>query len=102
MEYPDMKQPWDVQAHWLVNYFQGLAEREGEKGIPWMLGLFMATHWMKLIQEPCLDLEEARLFLQALEAERPKQGTGWPDLWWRVKSWIAVKEQSSDSVMGSE
>ena len=94
MENPDMNQPWEVQANWLIDYFYELARREGSEGARWVLGLFMSKHWMKLIAETRPDLEEAGLFLQALEAERQNQGTGWSDLWCRVKQWLAEKEQA--------
>ena len=89
-----MKEPWDVQAHEMIGYFQSLAERQGDEGTKWLLGLFMARHWMRLITEPYGDLEEARLFLRALEAERPHHGSGWHDLSIRVRYWIDEQERA--------
>lgn len=94
MEYPDGKQPWMVQAEWLVGYFEGLANREKEDANSWVLGLFMAKNWMRLLGEAQVNLEEAKLFLRALEAERTKQGSGWSDLWYRVRYWTEEIEKA--------
>ncbi len=94
MEYPNGKQPWVVQADWLVGYFEALANREGEEATSWVLGLFMAKNWLRLLGESQVNLEEVKLFLRTLEAERLKQGTGWSDLWVRVRYWIEELEQA--------
>ena len=78
------------QAQELVEYFQRTLKTMGEK---WALGLFMARQWLRIVNEPRPDLEELKLMLRALEAEKDNQGVRWWDLYWRVKVLIEIIEQ---------
>lgn len=84
--------PLSDQANYFVNYYQGLVNT---KGSDWLLGLYMAKQWVKFLNEPRPDSQELQLFLRTLEAERAKQGSGWSDLWCRVRNWMAAMEQPS-------
>lgn len=68
----------------IVDYYQRLADTEGPQ---WLLGLFMAKHWLALLRAETVDKEEVLLFVQTLEAEKMKQGSGWLDLFIRVRIW---------------
>lgn len=81
------------QAHELIQYFQHNVEFNGEV---WVLGLFMAKQWLRILNEQNPDLEELKLMLRALEAEKNNQGMSWWDLYWRVKVLIdEITEQGS-------
>ena len=72
------------QAKQLIQYFQGLVDRQGAK---WLLGLYMAKQWLKMLGEKHPTPEEIGLFLRVMEAERPNQGSGWSDLYFHVQYW---------------
>lgn len=74
----------------MVDYFQRTLEAAGEK---WALGLFIAKQWLRIVNEPRPDVEELKLMVRALEAEKDKQGVRWWDLYWRVKVLIEIIEQ---------
>jgi hypothetical protein len=80
------------QAQELVEYYQRTLKTVGEK---WTLGLFMARQWLRIVSEPRPDLEELKLMLRALEAEKDNQGVRWWDLYWRVKVLIEIIEQDA-------
>jgi hypothetical protein len=73
----------------VVNYFQKLVD---DKGDQWLLGLFMAKQWLRLLESGHYDPDEVSLFIRTLEAERLRQGSGWSDLYIRVKRWAAEIE----------
>lgn len=79
------------QAHELIQYFQKQLEHDGEK---WALGLFMANHWLRIAGEQNPDLEELKLMLKVLEAEKDNQGMSWWDLHSRVKALIEIIESN--------
>lgn len=81
------------QAQELVSYFQRTLEAVGEK---WALGLFMAEQWLRIVNEPRPNVEELKLMLRALEAEKDNQGVRWWDLYWRVKVLIEIIEQDGE------
>lgn len=81
---------FEEQATNIVEYYQGLAD--GENGARWRLGLFMAEHWLHLLRDSTWSVQSAKLFLQALESERINQGSGWTDLWLRVRNWMETVE----------
>jgi hypothetical protein len=82
--------PWEQQAADFVRYYDVCYERRGDAN--WLLGLFMAQQWCRMVSTPLPDLQEARLLLQVLEAERRNQGTAWSDLYFRVGRWIGELE----------
>src|SRR5437868_2332516 len=87
--------PLEEQANYLVNYYQSLCDRQNDE--PWLLGLYMAKQWLRYLNEPEHDLEELKLFVRALESQRQSQGSGWSDLWIRVRNWVARIEQREPS-----
>lgn len=91
---------WAEQAGDFILYYDICSE--GRSGPIWLLGLFMAKQWLRLIKDPPLDLHEAKLMLKVLEAERPNQGSAWSDLYFRVMKWISEVEASSDKTASDE
>lgn len=79
------------QAHNIVEYFQRTLEASGEK---WALGLFMAKQWLRIVSEQNSDLEELKLMLRALNAEKDNQGMGWWELYCYVKALIELIESN--------
>jgi hypothetical protein len=78
---------WEDQANYLISYYQSLWERESDT--KWLLGLYMAKRWLGYLRESP-NMEEVALFVRVLEAERDNQGSGWSDLLFRVRNWIAI------------
>ncbi|MBI3468347.1 MAG: hypothetical protein HY000_35550 [Planctomycetes bacterium] len=85
--------PWADQARDFVLYYDICADRPS--GGLWLLGLFMAQQWARLIGDPQNHLDEARLMLRVLEAERTKQGSAWSDMFFRVRKWVGQVERES-------
>jgi hypothetical protein len=83
--------PIEDQANFLIDYHQSLWELQ--KDTHWLLGLYMAKQWLRYLKEPQLDIEELRLFVQALESQSRSQGSAWADLRSRVTNWVAKVEQ---------
>src|SRR5579883_592219 len=86
---------WRQQCDNFIVYYKILSERE--KGAEWLLGLFMATQWRRLLNETSPDLDELRLLADALNAERHRQGTAWCDLHLRVSRWIDELERAKEN-----
>jgi hypothetical protein len=52
----------------------------------------MAQQWLRLIGDPHNEdnhLDEGRLLLRVLEAERERQGSAWSDLYFRVQKGLS-------------
>jgi len=85
----------EEQANWLVHYYQSLCDAQGH--VSWSLGLYMAKQWLRYLHEAEPDVEELRLFCQALESQRQSQGSGWTDLFDRVRRWIRTIDPREDN-----
>ncbi len=83
------KATWLEQAQWFVSYYERVAANEGSA---WLLGLFMAKQWLRLLPQPQRDIEELHLFVKVLEAERLNQGSGWSDMYFRARKWVEEVE----------
>jgi len=81
----DTSKTWAEQADDFVLYYDACAANQGAS---WLLGLFMAQQWRGLIDAPQASVDEAKLLVRVLEAERASQGTGWSDLYFRVIKWL--------------
>ena len=80
------------QASYLIDYYQSLVDRDTADKDSWLLGLYMARQWLRYLNEPQHDREELALFIQTLESQRQIQGSGWGDLLFRVRNWVAQIE----------
>lgn len=90
---PDSSSSWEDRALRLIDYYRRLVD--GDNGDRWKLGLFMAHYWLSLLQQTEYRAEPVRVFLQALEAERMNQGSGWVDLWLNVRNWADDSDRTS-------
>ncbi len=89
-EWPFGKQAALKLAERSINYYQNLVD---EHGAVWLLGLFMAKQWQRLLNEASDNLEELQLLARTMEAERMNQGSEWHHMWNCVKNRITEGEQ---------
>ncbi len=77
----------------LICYFQGLLSSHHS----FRLGLYMAKQWRKYLVEDQHDLDELRVFLDALEDNALLSGTSWYELAFHVQLWLAELEETAKS-----
>lgn len=91
---------WAEQAQDFILYYDVCSE--GRSGPTWLLGMFMAKQWLRLINDPQPDVGEAKLMLKVLEAERPGQGSAWSDLYFRVMRWLGEVETPASEPVSAD
>ena len=67
-------------------------------GHSFRLGLYMARQWRKYLVEEQHDLDELRMFANALEGGADMHGSGWHDLTLGVKRWLAELEEGGETL----
>jgi hypothetical protein len=76
------------QAEYLTSYYSWLTKEQGDKGIKWVLGLYMAKQWAELLHRPDLNIKDALFFYGALESQRHNQGSNWSQMILWVNTWL--------------